>query len=267
MVAGEKVEAACRRARLVSSLNRSILITGASSGLGAALAKDLASRGARLALCARRVDRLEELAHELETQGAKAEAITCDVADEFSLARAFDIAERALGSIDGVIANAGVSLPGSALEQEIDAFDRMISINVRGAFLTAREGARRMRSRGVSDGRIIFIASIAAHTPLKQLAGYCASKAGVAMLARALALEWAGDGVSVNAICPGYAPTEMNDSWFASEAGQRQLARFPRRRLVACEAITAMAAQLLAPEAAQITGSVITVDDGQSFRI
>ena len=244
---------------------RTVLVTGASSGLGRRFARVLAASGAKVALAARRTDRLEALVDEI---GASAVAVRMDVQDEASVIAGFDAAQAALGPIDSVIANAGMNSEGLATEVPVDEFARVFDVNVKGAFLTAREGARRMMAAGSKDsgrGRVVLIASIGAFNVLPGLAAYCASKAAVLQMGKVLAREWATRGVNVNIVCPGYIQTELNADWFASEGGQRQVAGFPRRRLMEESDLDAVVAYLASDAARAVTGSVFTIDDGQTL--
>ena len=160
--------------------------------------------------------------------------------------------------------NAGVGGEGLALEVSIEDFETTFAVNVTGTFVAAREAARRMIARG-AEGRILNIGSIASHTVLPGLSAYCGSKAAVAMLTRSLAREWARKGIAVNALCPGYIETAINDAWWPTEGGQKQLKGFPRRRLMEAEDLDAAFLMLVGPAARTMTGSVVTVDDGQSL--
>ncbi len=247
---------------------RVALITGASSGLGRRFALVLAAAGAKVALAARRVDRLEALAAEITASGGQATAIGVDVTDEASVIAGFDHAQAALGPVDTVFANAGMNSRGLATEVGADEFDAVMAINVRGVFLTAREGARRMIAAGSREsgrGRIVLVASIGAIKVLPGLTAYCASKAAVAMMGRSLAREWANRGINVNVVCPGYVETELNADWFAEDGGRKQVAGFPRRRLMVEEDLDAMALYLASDAARAITGAVFTLDDGQTL--
>jgi NAD(P)-dependent dehydrogenase (short-subunit alcohol dehydrogenase family) len=132
---------------------RTVLITGASSGLGLQFARVAAAAGAKVVLAARRLDRLEALASEIAAGGGTAHPVAMDVTDEASVIAGFDAAQAALGPIETVIANAGMNNEGLAVEVTAEAFDRVMAINVRGVFLTAREGARRMMAAGSRDSR------------------------------------------------------------------------------------------------------------------
>ena len=247
---------------------RTVLVTGASSGIGAHLALAAAKAGAAVALAARRTDRLEDLVSQIQTDGGKALAVAMDVEDEASVIAAYDAVEAGLGGVDSVIANAGISVQGSALDIAIDDFDKVLAVNTRGMFLTAREGARRMIRAGCADsgrGRVLLVASIGAHKVLPGLTAYCTSKAGTAMMGKSLAREWARKGINVNVLCPGYIRTELNSDWFDQEGGQKLVASFPRKRLMAESDLAPMALHLMSDASAAITGAVFTVDDGQSL--
>lgn len=247
---------------------RTVLITGTSSGLGRRFAIILAAAGAKVAVCARRTDRLADLVGEITAAGGTAAAFAMDVQDEASVIAAFTAAEAELGPIDTVIANAGMNNEGMAVDIPVEEFRTVLDINVTGAFLTAREGARRMIAAGSKEsgrGRIVLIASIGAHTVLPGLAAYCASKAAVAHMGKALAREWANRGICVNVVCPGYIETEINSDWFAAEGGKKQVAGFPRRRLMEQSDLDPVITWLTSDASKSVTGSVVTVDDGQSL--
>ncbi len=240
------------------------VVTGASGGLGAHFARLLAENGAAVALTARRVDRIEALASELNAEGFRAIALSLDVADAESIGPTLDQIEAELGPIGILVNNAGMGGEGMALDVSIADFDATFAVNVRGTFFAAREAARRMMARRI-EGRIINIASIASHTVLPGLSAYCGSKAAVAMLTRSMAREWARNRIAVNALCPGYIETAINDTWWPTDGGQRQLKGFPRRRLMEASDLDAAFMMLAGPAANAMTGSVITVDDGQSL--
>ncbi len=245
-----------------------VLVTGASSGLGAHFATILAAEGAKVVAAARRADRLASLVADISAAGGKAAAVSLDVRDEASIIAGFDAAERALGPVDVLINNAGMNSQGLAVDLPAEAFDQLFSVNVRGVFLCAREAAKRMMARGVRDtgrGRVINIASIGAHTVLPGLTAYCTSKAAVAMMTKSLAREWARQGISVNAICPGYVETEINADWLKQEGGQRMVAGFPRKRMMEATAMDHTLLSLAGAHSGSTTGAVITIDDGQSL--
>ncbi len=244
------------------------LVTGASGGLGAHFARVLATEGASVALAARRLDRGESLAQALTAEGHQAIAIRLDVADADAVGPTIDEVEASLGPLSILVNNAGVGGEGLALEVSIEDWDNTFAVNVRGTFVAAREAAKRMLTSGVAErgeARILNIASIASHTVLPGLSAYCASKAAVAMMTQGLAREWARRGIAVNALCPGYIDTDINTTWWPTEGGQRQLKAFPRRRLMDAADLDAAFLMLVGPAARAITGSIVTVDDGQSL--
>lgn len=155
-----------------------------------------------------------------------------------------------------------------ALEMTPEVFDQTIAVNTRGVYFGAVEAARRMIASGIAEkgeARIINIASIAAFEQLGGLTVYCLSKAACASLTKGLAREWARPRIAVNAICPGYIETEINSDWFQQEGGQRQIKGFPRRRLMEEDVLDEALLMLAGRRAHFITGTLITIDDGQSL--
>jgi NAD(P)-dependent dehydrogenase (short-subunit alcohol dehydrogenase family) len=243
---------------------RTAFVTGATSGLGRHFAKVLSGAGAAVALAGRRSDRLEAVKREIEESGGRAAAIELDVTDETRIAPALDKAEAALGPIDILVNNAGLSVFGLAADISASDFDKVISTNLRAPFLLATEVGRRLIA-AKREGRIINIASIGSFRVLPGVTAYCISKAGLAMMTQCLAREWARKGINVNAICPGYVETELNDEWFASEKGKAQIDGFPRKRLAKESDLDGMLLLLASGASRTITGSLLTVDDGQSL--
>lgn len=242
---------------------RTALITGASSGLGTRFGRMLASSGANVALGARRADRLAALAAEI---GQQAAAVQMDVAREADIIAGFDAAEAAFGGpVDTVIANAGIDGAGMATTIPEEEIEQTLAINLKGAILTAREGAKRMMAQGVTKGRIVMIASITAFEPSPGLVAYAASKAGVVQAGRTLAREWARSGICINTVSPGYIRTAINDAWFDTEPGKKQIARFPKRRLMGEEGLDAMMLFLCSDAAEFVTGTNFVLDDGQTL--
>jgi NAD(P)-dependent dehydrogenase (short-subunit alcohol dehydrogenase family) len=247
---------------------RTALITGASSGLGTRFAKVLASSGANVVLAARRAGRLEELRADIEKSGGRAIAVEMDVTDERSVINAYDAAERAFGTVDSVIANAGMNMEGAALEVDAATVDAIFGVNVRGVFLTIREGARRLAAAGAAErrnGRMVIVSSITATAVTSGLALYSASKAAVLHLGRVVAREWVNKGINVNVICPGYIETELTSDWFQSERGRRHIQQWPRKRLLEAAALDNSVLYLASADSEYVTGAVFTIDDGQSL--
>ena len=239
------------------------LVTGASSGLGVHFARTLASAGAAVAIAARRADRLATLQAELEAGGARAAAVSLDVQSGEAVRAAFDAAEVALGKLDIVVNNAGISIVKPALAMPEEDWDAVVDTNLRGAWLVAQAAGQRWVA-GKRPGSIVNIASILGLRTIGHVAPYNASKAGLIHLTRALAMEWARHDVRVNAICPGYIETEMNSDFWKTDGGKRLIDRIPQRRIGKPEHLDG-ALLLLASEAgAFMTGSVLTVDGGHT---
>jgi len=239
---------------------RAALVTGASSGLGRHFAKVLARSGAKVALAARRLDRLEVLAEEIRGEGGQAVAVALDVTDPASLKPAFDAAEAALGPLRILVNNAGVPSGSWFLKIKEEEWRGVLDVNLDGVFRVGQEGARRMKAAG--GGSIINIASIAGIGVLKALAPYCTSKAAVIQLTKAMALELARDNIRVNALAPGYFSTELNEAFLASEAGQRLLSKVAFGRAGRLEELDGPLLLLASDAGAFMTGSILTVDGG-----
>jgi NAD(P)-dependent dehydrogenase (short-subunit alcohol dehydrogenase family) len=248
-----------------SLAGRTLLITGASSGIGAQLARSCAAAGANVVLAARRVDRIAGLAAEL---GDRALAVAMDVTDEASTIVAYDAAEARFGVVDSIIANAGVAIGDRSTEIAARDIQATLNTNMTGAFLTAREGAKRLIASGSRDkgnGRIVLIGSITAMGTGDGDTIYAASKAGVAHLGRLFARDWVRMGINVNVVQPGWIETEIMGDLYQTDLGKAQIAGFHRRRLVPIDALDDMVIYFASDASARVTGAVMTVDDGQSL--
>jgi NAD(P)-dependent dehydrogenase (short-subunit alcohol dehydrogenase family) len=247
---------------------RTILITGASSGLGSRFALLSAQSGANVVLAARRADRLDQIRRQIDAVNGRAMALAMDVTDEASVVEGFDRAEREFGSVDSVIANAGMSIDRPVLEMDTATIDAVMAVNFRGVFLTAREAARRMIKAGSptrEHGRIVIVSSVTAYDVTPNIALYSASKAAVLQLGRVLARDWIRQGINVNVLCPGYIETEINSDWFKTEGGGKHIKKWPRRRLMDADALDLPFLYLMSDSSRQVTGSVFSVDDGQTL--
>lgn len=247
---------------------RVVLVTGGSSGTGRRFAEILAARGARVAVAARRMQLVEEVSDGIVRAGGEAVAIPMDVADEASTVAAYDAIEAALGPVDTIVANAGVSFGGSMLGMSVKDFDATMSINVRGVFLTCREGARRMIAHGISEhgrGRVVVVSSVTGSWVPPGAAAYAASKAAVTQLSRAMAKDWSGKGINVNILAPGYMLTDMTAGLWETEKGRKLLDSFPRQRLMDVDVLDDALLYFCSDRCAQVTGSIFTIDDGQTL--
>lgn len=244
------------------------LVTGASSGLGAQFARVLAANGALVVLAARRVERLKELRAEIESQGGAADVVPLDVGDLESIEAAVAKIEAENGPIDILVNNAGVSTVGRLTDVTPLDYDFMFDTNVKGAFFMAQAVARRMINRAKRQqdfrGRIVNIASVAAFKVVSQIGVYCMTKAALVHMTRVQANEWGRYGINVNAICPGYIRTEINESHWDTEAGQKLVQMLPRRRVGEASDLDSALLMLVADESQFINGAVIAADDGLS---
>jgi len=248
---------------------RNILLTGASSGVGRHMAAMLAGCGANIVCCARRMADLQTLVAEIEEKGGSALAQQCDVASAESVAAAFDAAEKRFGLVDSTIVNAGIAHAMPATKITVEMFDQVMAVNLRGAFLTAREaGARLIKSGDPVAGqprRVIFIASTTGSKPERGAVAYGASKAGMIMMSKTLALEWARHEINVNAILPGFMPTDIIADYLASDAGQKQIGGWPRKRAMPVEDLDPAILFLLSAQARSVSGIELVVDDTQTL--
>jgi NAD(P)-dependent dehydrogenase (short-subunit alcohol dehydrogenase family) len=247
---------------------RTVLIAGASSGIGARFARISAAAGARVVLGARRRDRVEALAKEIGDAGSVALPVALDITDEASVIAAYDTAEAAFGTVDGIVANAGIGTGGRSTDTTAQGLRAVLDTNLLGTYLVAREGARRLiaaGSREKENGRIVLIGSITADQNGTGDAMYAATKAGLAHLARQFAKEWIRQGINVNTIQPGMIPTAINVEWYATERGRADIQAQHRRRLLDDDSLDDMLLYLLSDRSRQVTGATFTVDDGQSL--
>ncbi|RKU14611.1 2-deoxy-D-gluconate 3-dehydrogenase [Candidatus Poribacteria bacterium] len=242
------------------------IVTGASRGLGRHFALTLARAGAQVALAARGIDRLEVAVKEIEGSGGCAVAIQVDVTDGKSVKRCVETAENALGPINILVNNAGIAVTKPLLEHAEEDWDSVLDTNLKGIWLMAQEVARRMIHHR-QDSSIINIASVLGERGIAQLPGYCASKGGIINLTRAMAVELAPHGIRINTIAPGYIETDMNRQFFATQAGQRLIKRIPQRRLGQVEDLEGVLLLLASSASRYMTGSVITIDGGQSISL
>ncbi len=240
---------------------KTALVTGASSGLGRRFALTLARAGAKVAVTARRADRLEALAEEIAAFDGRAIPIAMDVTEVDSIRAGVEAAETELGPVTILVNNSGISDEKPALEITEEDYDRVMDTNAKGAFFVAQEAARRMIRHG-EGGRIVNIASIMGLKVVGRLPIYCMSKAAMIHMTRMMALEFGRHGINVNAICPGYIETEMNAAYWQTEQGRRFMQTFPRKRVGDPADLDGSLMLLVADESHFINGAILSVDDG-----
>lgn len=241
---------------------KTALITGASSGLGARFAHVLAAAGATVIIAARRAERLAELQASITENGGKAHAVTLDVTQLDAIANFYDGLKNDGMLPDILINNAGLSITKPAVETSPEDYETVLNTNLTAPFFLSTELAKH-HIKAETEARIINIASVGGYRVLPGNTSYCVSKSGIIMMTRSLAREWARYNINVNAICPGYIETEINDYWWKTEGGQKQIKSFPRRRLGEKSDLDGSILLLAGPLGKGMTGSSITVDDGQ----
>ncbi|HEV8678500.1 MAG TPA: glucose 1-dehydrogenase [Stellaceae bacterium] len=240
-----------------------VLVTGASSGIGAHFAEVLALAGAKVALAARRADRLDELAREIEARGGQCLALACDVTQRDSIAAAIATAEEKLGKLTILVNNAGVVVSKPLFEHSEEDWDYVVDTNLKGAWLMARDFAHHLVAKR-RPGRIINISSVLASRTIGRVPAYCAAKAALSHLTGVLAMELARYGILVNALAPGYVETDFNRAFFQTEAGKALIGRIPLKRIGQPCDLDGALLFLASPASAYVTGAVIAVDGGHA---
>lgn len=234
-----------------------ILVSGASSGIGAHLAQFLAGQGAHVVAAARRLDRLEVLS---ETSSGTITPLRMDVSDRQSVAHGVESAREVMGGLDGLFNNAGVEWGGRTLEMTADEWEHVIGINLNSAFLVANTVAKVMAKQ--RSGAILNTASILGFGTGRGVTAYATSKAAVVHMTKNMAMEWARYGLRVNAIAPGYFPSEMTQPYLSSERGQAMRNQVPMRRFGELHELEGPIELLLGSRGSYITGITLPVDGG-----
>ena len=252
-----------------SLAGRHALVTGGGTGVGAAIAHQLATAGATVTICGRRLQPLQAMA----AADARIRAASADVTDEAAMMKLHEQAETAGEPIDIVIANAGMSESAPAHKTSFELWNRTLAVNLTGAFLSVKPALAPMRKRGF--GRIVFIASTAGLKGYAYVVPYVAAKHGVVGLMRALAIEMAPSGVTVNAVCPGFTETTMlaksidriADATKRSRADVRTAlaARNPQGRFIKPQEVAEVVLWLCGSASASITGQAISVSGGETW--
>jgi len=237
------------------------LVTGASSGIGHHFGALLAAAGAKVALAARRIDRLTELAHEIKAAGGRSLPIACDVTRSEDVAAAVATAENEFGPLTLLVNNAGVVVSKPLLDHTEADWDHVVDTNLKGAWLMARQFAQHLVGLK-RPGRIINITSVLGFRTIGRVPAYCAAKAGLTHLTHVLAMELARHGILVNALAPGYVETDFNRAFFQTEPGKALISRIPLKRLGQTEDLDGALLFLASPASAYVTGAMIAVDGG-----
>lgn len=243
------------------------LVAGASSGIGAEFSRALARAGADVVLCARRADRIEALAKEIADEtGKRTLALSMDVKDADSVEAAFDKAVEAFGAPSVVCSNAGVGHLVQAIDETEEQWDHMMDTNLKGMWRVGKAAAKRMMAAGI-EGSIINTASILGLGVAKQNLSYATSKAAVVQMTRAMALEWQRYGIRVNALCPGFFVTEINEQGLTTERGQQMLKMTPARRAGELEELVPAMLMLASPASSFTTAVALPVDGAHSVKL
>lgn len=256
----DPVQSADAHGRVQARLkDRIALVTGASRGLGRFFAETLAREGATVVLAGRSSP--QDIIEGIARAGGSAHAVEMDVTRDDSILRAFEEIDAEWGCPTVIVNNAGITDVVDTLEQAPADFDRILTTNLRGPWMVAREAARHMVARKIS-GSIVNIASILALRQAGRVTAYAVAKAGLVQMTKQLALEWARFSIRVNALAPGYVETDFNRDFFKTEKGQEMIRRIPTRRLTPIKDLAEPLMLLAGDGGASITGVVLPVDSG-----
>jgi NAD(P)-dependent dehydrogenase (short-subunit alcohol dehydrogenase family) len=241
------------------------LITGGGTGIGRACAMAFFREGARVALAGRRRELLEEVARELESAGGGALALTCDVTQTGSVTTVLSQSEQHFGRLDTIVNNAGAVVVATAERTSDEDWEKVIATNLTGTFLVSRGALPALRRAG--GGSIVNIGSVLGLVARRDRAAYCAAKAGVSGLTRAMAIDHAQDKIRVNCICPTIVATELGMKSIrqapnAEAEIQRRINEIPLGRMGTPEDVAMMAVYLASDEASWITGASFPLDGG-----
>jgi len=251
--------------KMFSLKGKVAIVTGGSIGLGAQMATGLAEAGADVAIAARKKDRCTELAEKLGDLGIKALPVGCDVSKVEDCQRLVDTTLKELGRLDILVNNAGILWVADALDFPLDKWQRVINLNLTGTFQLSQIAARTMKDRG--GGKIINIASVGGlRGDLPENANsipYTTSKGGIITMTKDLAVKWARFGITVNAICPGWFPTSLNDKHL-EEIAPKLLPRIPLGRYGGKEDLKGLIVFLASAASDYITGQYVVIDGGQT---
>lgn len=240
---------------------RTALVTGASGGLGARFAQTLAAQGAKVALVARRKAELDAEVAAIARSGGEAVAIAADITDRSELADAFDRAEQAFGTVDLLVANAGIAPAAKLIDETEENWHKVMALNLDAVLFSSQEAARRLIAAG-KPGAIVVVGSILGFGASRGVGAYCTSKAAVHQLTKSLALELAAKNIRVNALAPGYIVTDINRAYLESSAGDQMKATIPMRRFGRVDELDGPLLLLASDAGSLMTGTILTVDGG-----
>jgi NAD(P)-dependent dehydrogenase (short-subunit alcohol dehydrogenase family) len=241
------------------------IVSGGGSGLGRQMAEGLAEAGADVVLCARKAERCEQAAEELRALGVRALGVRCDVRKPEEIQAVVDRAHAELGSVDILLNNAGTAWSASPEEYPLEGWQKVIDVNLTGVFLFAQSAGRVMIEQG--GGKIVNVASVAAFSgapaELMDAVGYNAAKGGVVAFTRDLATKWARHGITVNAVAPGWFPTDLNKALLDARP-EAYLERIPLGRFGGPDDLKGAVVFLASPASGFVTGQTLIVDGGES---
>jgi NAD(P)-dependent dehydrogenase (short-subunit alcohol dehydrogenase family) len=241
--------------------NKTCVVIGGTSGIGLALAKGLALAGANVVATGRRLEQVQVAAREIEALGRRSLVAVCDVGNTASIEKLLAEVTAKFGSVEILVNSAGITKRMPTLEFPDEEWNRILDTNLNGTMRACKVFGKHMIARHY--GRIINIASLASFVSLHEVAAYSASKAAVASLTKSLAIEWAPQGVCVNAIAPGVFRTDLNSALLdGTERGREFLMRTPMKRFGKVEELVGAAVFLASDAASFVTGSVLVVDGG-----
>lgn len=245
---------------------RVALVTGAGSGLGVHFAKTLSQAGATVICVGRRLQPVEKVVEEIRQAGGSAMALSMDVTDPVSITDAFGAIQQQCGPVDVLVNNAGLSNPVAFEEMTREHWTSLLDANLSGPFYVAQEMAKRLIAVG-KPGCIINIASILGHLARPKFLNYGTTKGALIHMTQYMALDLMPYGIRVNALAPGYFPSEMTNPFYESEAGQREIAALPIQRLGRHTELNGPLLLLASEASSYMTGTVLTVDAGHSVKL